>query len=158
MPALLAVDLGLRTGLAKYLETGRLAWYRSHHFANRQTLRRAIHGLLDAEPDLSHIVIEGGGPLAVAWVRQAERRCLPIDTIAAETWRRDLFRTASPDARDDAKLAADRLARRVIEWSGARRPPSLRHDTAEAILIGFWKVRQLGWTRNLPPDLQPARP
>jgi hypothetical protein len=44
-----------------------------------------------------------------------------------------------------AKDVADRLARRVIEWSAAARPTSLRHDAAEAILAGLWGVKELGW-------------
>lgn len=33
----------------------------------------------------------------------------------------------------------------MIDWSGARRPTSLRHDAAEAIMIGLWGVLHLGW-------------
>ena len=44
-----------------------------------------------------------------------------------------------------AKRAAGTVARRVIAWSGAPRPTSLRHDAAEAILIGLWGVMALGW-------------
>ncbi len=127
MPALLAVDLGLRTGLAKYGQNGRLLWYRSQHYANRQALRRAIRGLLDAEPDLSELVIEGGGPLAVAWTRAAERRSIRVEMVSAETWRRVFLRECESERRDDAKDAADRLARQVIEWSGAGARP--RCDT-----------------------------
>ena len=64
MATLLAVDLGLRTGLALYGPTGRLRWYRSQHFASRASLRRGVHGLLDAEPDVGLLVLEGGGPIA----------------------------------------------------------------------------------------------
>ena len=42
------------------------------------------------------------------------------------------------------------LARQVIEWSGARRPTSLRHDAAEAILVGLWAVLQEGWLDHSP--------
>ncbi len=153
MPALLAVDVGLRTGLAKYGQNGRLLWYRSHHYANRDALRRAIRGLLDEEPDVTEVVIEGGGPLAMAWRKACERRTIRMELIAAETWRRDFFRSAVPERRTDAKKAADALARRVIEWSGAPRPVALRHDTAEAILIGLWRIRKLGWVVDLPRDL-----
>jgi hypothetical protein len=48
---------------------------------------------------------------------------------------------------------AAQLARNVIEWSGARRPTSLRHDAAEAILIGLWGVLSAGWLRALPPAI-----
>jgi hypothetical protein len=42
----------------------------------------------------------------------------------------------------------------VIEWSGITRPTSLRHDAAEAILIGLWGVLEAGWLPALPPELR----
>ena len=50
------------------------------------------------------------------------------------------------------------LARRVIEWCGAPRPTSLRHDAAEAILIGLWGVLELGWVDALPAGVVHAPP
>ena len=40
------------------------------------------------------------------------------------------------------KQAADGLAREIIEEHGAKRPTSLRHDAAEAILVGYWAVER----------------
>src|SRR4051812_27112729 len=74
MASLLAVDLGLRTGLALYSSDGRLRWYRSQHYGKRASLRRGVHGLFDAEPDVTLLVLEGGGPIAEIWVREAQRR------------------------------------------------------------------------------------
>ncbi|MBI4581226.1 MAG: hypothetical protein HY718_16105 [Planctomycetes bacterium] len=54
-----------------------------------------------------------------------------------------------------AKRHAGTLARRAIEWSGAARPTSLRHDAAEAILIGLYGVVQVGWLPRLPAELHP---
>ena len=45
------------------------------------------------------------------------------------------------------------MARRVIDWSGAPKPTSLRHDTSEAILIGLWAVLDAGWLDDLPRDI-----
>ncbi|MBC8076709.1 MAG: hypothetical protein H7Y32_11595, partial [Chloroflexales bacterium] len=45
-------------------------------------------------------------------------------------------------------------ARRVIAWAGAPRPTSLRHDAAEAILIGLWGALEVGWLPALPPELR----
>jgi hypothetical protein len=53
-----------------------------------------------------------------------------------------------------AKRRAIEMARRVIEWSDAPRPTSLRHDAAEAILIGLFGVLELGWLDRLPPGLR----
>ena len=41
---LLAVDLGLRTGLAAFGDDGRLRWYRSQHFGSTASLRRGGAG------------------------------------------------------------------------------------------------------------------
>ena len=70
MAALLAVDLGVRGGVACYGDDGRLRWYRSQNF--------------------------GGAP----------------------------------------------------------RPTSLRHDAADAIMIGLWGVLSAGWLRRLPDLLR----
>ena len=153
MTSLLAVDLRLRTGLALYGPDGRLRWYRSQHFANRAALRRGAHGLLDAFPDLTHLVLEGGGPIAHIWVREAGRRGIPVRRIAAEDWRRRLFDPNQRRGRERSKLSADGLARRVIEWSDLPRPTSLRHDAAEAILVGLWGVLEVGWLGRCPDDL-----
>lgn len=145
MPALLAVDVGLHTGLALYGPDGRLSWYRSQHFGNMARLRRGIHGLLEAHPEITRVVLEGGGPIADAWIREAGRRGLEIRRIDAERWRALFFIPSEHTDRDRAKRSAASLARRVIAWSGARRPTALRHDAAEAILIGLWGVLDAGW-------------
>jgi hypothetical protein len=150
MAFLLAVDLGLRTGLALYGSDARLVWYRSQHYGNRASLRRGAHGLLNACPDVSHLVLEGGGPIADIWVRDAQRRGITVRQIAAEDWRGRFFEPKDQRGRDRSKLTADVLARRIIEWSGARRPTSLRHDAAEAILIGLWGLLEVGWLERVP--------
>lgn len=153
MASLLAVDLGLRTGLALFGPDGRLRWYRSQHFGSRASLRRGVHRLLNAVPDVAHLVLEGGGPIADIWVREAERRGLSVRRISAEDWRGRFFDPKDQRGRDRSKLSADTLARRIIEWSGAPRPTSLRHDAAEAILIGLRGVLEAGWLEDLPDEL-----
>lgn len=145
MTCLLAVDLGLRTGLAAYGHDGRLIWYRSHHYANRGALRRGLRGVLDACPGLTWIVLEGGGPLADAWRSEAVRRGMEVLQVAAEEWREALLLPRERRGGDRSKHSADALARQIIERSGAGKPTSLRHDAAEAVLIGHWAVRRLGW-------------
>lgn len=153
MPSLLAVDVGVRTGLACYGDDGRLRWYRSQNFGNAARLRRALPGLLDDPPDLARLVLEGGGVLADAWDNAAARRHLEVIRVAAETWRPVFMLSREQRSGAQAKEVAGRLARTVIAWSGARRPTSLRHDAAEAILIGLWGVLQAGWIGALPPEL-----
>jgi hypothetical protein len=149
------VDLGLRTGLAAFGEDGRLRWYRSQHFGSTARLRRGVPALLDG---MSHLVVEGGGSLARAWGDEAAARDIEVRWVSAESWRGAFLYPREQRSGELAKRTANELARRVIEWSGARRPTSLRHDAAEAILVGLWGVLELGWLAALPPGLVHASP
>ena len=151
---LLAVDLGLRTGIALYGDDGRLRWYRSQHYGAPSRLRRAAGGLLDATPGLCCVVLEGGGDLADLWVREGTRRSLRTRVVGADLWRQRLLLPREQRRGSDAKRHADTLARRVIAWSEAPRPTSLRHDAAEAILVGLWGVLELGWLEAPPVELR----
>lgn len=150
MASLLAVDLGLRAGLALYGEDGRLLWYRSRNFGSAGRLRKGAYSILNEIPDLTWMILEGGESLARAWINQAERREIHVRQISAETWRPLLLSPRQQRSGSDAKQHADILAREIIAWSGMARPTSLRHDAAEAILIGLWGVREIGWLTELP--------
>src|SRR5438874_10850393 len=102
---------------------------------------------------VSHLAIEGGGALARIWTDEAATRGIPVLVVSPETWRRAFLYPRERRSGEIAKRTADGLARRVIAWSDARRPTSLRHDAAEAILIGLWGMLELGWLRSLPPGL-----
>ena len=145
MGALLAVDLGLRTGLAAYDDTGTLLWYRSQNYGSPARLRRAVPGVLDRVHALTHLFLEGDRNLAEIWARAASRHDIEPHMVAAETWRAALLAPRLRRTGPDAKRNAESLAREIIERTGARKPTSLRHDAAEAILIGFWGATQLGW-------------
>jgi hypothetical protein len=137
---LFAVDLGLRCGWAAYGSAGRLLAYGSRHYGNRGALRKAVPRILDAYPGLKVLVVEGGGDLALPWEGEARRRGVAWRQVQGEEWRESLLRPSERRRGRDAKAAADVLARELIERSGAPRPTSLRHDAAEAVLIGFWAV------------------
>jgi hypothetical protein len=149
MPTLLAVDLGVRTGLALFRSDGRLVWYRSQNFGNAARLRRAVGGLLNECGDLAWVFLEGGGPLADIWLAATAKRAVQTRRVAAEDWRADVLLQRQQRRGPQAKRAADIVARRVIEWSSAARPTSLRHDAAEAILLGVWGAWQVGWLSSL---------
>ena len=153
MPSLLAVDLGVRTGLACWGDDGRLRWYRSQNFGDAARLKRAIPALLASEPDLAWLVLEGGGGLADARSRAGAARALTVRVTSAEEWRALFLLPREHGSGPRMKQVADRLARRVITWADAPRPTSLRHDAAQAVLIGLWGVLVAGWVRRLPPDL-----
>lgn len=157
MATLLAVDMGLRTGLAGYGGDGRLRWYRSQHFGGRSQLRRGAYGVLNEARDCRVVVLEGGGNLAHLWERAAEQHGLAVCHISAERWRRRLLTPTQQRSGADAKAAAETLARRVIAWSEAEAPTTLRHDAAEAICVGLWGVLAAGWLPALPDAVQPGR-
>ncbi|GMU20386.1 MAG: hypothetical protein AMXMBFR13_04830 [Phycisphaerae bacterium] len=154
MSSLLAVDLGLRTGLALFGQDGRLIWYRSQNFGTTPRLRRGVHAILRDLPELEWLVLEGGGPIADVWEREAARSLVGIRRISAEEWRGRLLLQLQQRTGPQAKHSADELARRVIDWSSAARPTSLRHDAAEAILLGLWAVLEVGWLAALPAELR----
>jgi hypothetical protein len=154
MSSLLAVDLGLKTGLALYDATGRLVWYRSHNYGTTERLKHDAPRILDAINDLTAVVVEGGGNLAHIWQKETERRGLTLVRIGAETWRNQLLFSREQKSGPEAKRHAGELARNVISWSGARKPTSLRHDAAEAILIGLWGAVHIGWLPELPKELR----
>ena len=150
---LLAVDLGLRTGLALYGEDGRLLRYRSTHFPNVGTLKRALPRVLDEAPNLAWLVCEGDRHYGTIWARLAEKRGAKVLRLSAEHWRGDLLSERERGDGVRAKESADKIAREVIAAFGAKRPTSLTHDVAEAILIGLWGVLEVGWLSALPAGL-----
>ena len=151
MRSLLAVDLGVRTGLALFGGDGRLRWCRSQNFGTAARLRRGVPGVLDALlPELVWLVLEGGGPLADVWEREARRRRVAVLRISAEVWRERLLLPRERRSGAQAKHSADDLARRVIAWSGGPRPTSLRHDAAEAVAVGLWGVLEVEWLERVP--------
>lgn len=151
MATLLSVDLGLKTGLALYGEDGRLIWYRSKNFGSPKRLKAAVHPILKEAPELQYVFVEGRGELGDIWLRACNRIGVQLQFISAEEWRGDLLYARHQRTGPDAKHHADQLARKTIEWSGAARPEtSLRHDTAEAVLIGLWGVKKVGWLKKIP--------
>jgi len=138
-----------------YGDDGRLRWYRSQHFGTTASLRRGVPALLDG---VSHLVVEGGGALERVWADEAATRGIDMRWVSAETWRRAFLYPREQRSGERAKRAADDLARRVIAWSGVRRPTALRHDAAEAILIGLWGALELGWLTQLPVGLVHGTP
>lgn len=150
---LLAVDLGLRAGFALYDSDGRLQSYRSTNFGSNARLKQGAYRMMQEHDALAWVVLEGDRGLAEPWMRQAKKQNASTACISAERWRKKLLNPSQRRTGSDAKEAADTLARSVIEWSGAPRPTSLRHDAAEAICIGLWSVLNLGWLKHMPPEL-----
>lgn len=151
---LLAIDLGLRSGFALYERDGRLVRFFSRSFASISTLKRAAFGVLGDLGPLELVIVEGDRVLGEVWLKAAEKRGARGMFVSPERWRSVLLYAREQRSGKDAKKNADALARAVIEWSKAPRPTSLRHDAAEAILIGLWGVVELGWLDEVPAELR----
>jgi len=151
---LLAVDLGLTTRLALFGSGGRLRWYRSWHYADTAALRRAIHRLLGGIPDLAPICVVGGGNLRGVWEHEAKKRGVPVEAIAAETWRARLIYARDRRSSRQAKRKARELARRVTTWSRPSSRPTPAQDASDAILVGLWGVLAAGRLAEIPQELR----
>jgi len=147
---LLAVDVGLHTGLALFSADPRLLWYRSHHLSSPAKLKNVIGKILREPPRPTHLLLEGGGPLANLWLVEAEKLGINARQIHAQQWREQLFYDRQHRSGSQAKREADGLARQAITQLGGKNPTTLRHDTAEAILIGLYGLLQLDWLDSWP--------
>lgn len=156
MSTLLSIDLGLRCGFATYSSTGQLLRYRSTNFGSVSRLRSAAWNIVKDNGPPEVMVLEGDRKLASIWSRVAKRMDCQVITVAPETWRAQLLVARQRRSGQDAKDSADHLARAIIDWSDAPGPTSLRHDAAEAILIGLWGVMHVGWLDELPPSINSA--
>jgi len=145
---LLAVDLGLKAGLALYGEEGRLRWYRSTNFGTMTKLKAGLRTVIAQAGPLAWLYAEGDRHQFELWAKEATRIGASVRHVAPETWRPSLLWARERRSGVDAKESADRLAREVIRWSSAKEPTSLRHDAAEAILIGLFGVIEQGWVKQ----------
>ncbi len=149
MSALLAVDAGVRTGLALLDRQGRLLWCRSHNLGNTARLKKAAARVLYELPLLEYLVVEGGGPTAAVWEHAAARRGLPCMFIQAQDWRVDFFIPRQMVSGNKAKAAACALVASILRREGWSSPTTPGHDAAEAALVGLWAAVRLGW-RDMP--------
>jgi hypothetical protein len=144
MEFLLAVDLGIKTGLALYGADIQLHWYRSQNFGSAARLRKAVPWIL-SQQDLSHVIIEGGGPLLKIWNAELDKRNINVIKIMADHWRSELLYAREQRNRSDAKANAIHYAEKVIEKVSVQKSTPPDNNSAEAILIGLYGMRQLNW-------------
>lgn len=139
------MDLGLHLGFAVFDGSGRLVRYGSRHFPSRGAMKAAVYPMLREVPDLRWLFAEGSRSHAHPWFHEAARRGASTRLVSAETWRPALLIPRERRSGEVAKAQAERLARALIRDSGLPGATSLRHDAAEAILLGLWAVREVGW-------------
>ncbi|MBL7976803.1 MAG: hypothetical protein JNN12_00580 [Bacteroidetes Order II. Incertae sedis bacterium] len=149
---LLAVDVGIRTGFAVYDETGTLVQYGSHNYGSVSRLKQAAWGHLSEIRNLHVLVLEGGGTLAEVWQHTAQKRGIRVIQLYAETWRKDLLYQREQRTGKMAKSFAEEVARKVIRESNLPAPKALRHDAAEAILVGKWAIFYGGVSGDLQKE------
>jgi hypothetical protein len=149
MSALLAVDAGVRTGLALLDRDGRLLWCRSHNLGTTARLKKAAARVLFELPHLQFLVVEGGGQTAGIWEHAAAKRNLPCRIIQAQDWREHFLLPRQRTSGLKAKAAACALVSTILRREGWSSPTVPGHDAAEAALIGLWAAVQLGW-RAMP--------
>ncbi|MBO4620610.1 MAG: hypothetical protein J5654_10940 [Victivallales bacterium] len=142
---LLAVDLGMKAGLAWFDESGRLLRARSTHFADRATLKRALPGIWREVPGVIRVVVEGGGSLAEIWLKSAARRDIAVTQICAEQWRADVLTPSQRRNGQTAKAAACAKAAEIARQDGCPPCQELLDDAAEAIVFGKWFASRQGW-------------
>ncbi|MBP48202.1 MAG: hypothetical protein CMH53_09725 [Myxococcales bacterium] len=143
---LLAVDLGLKTGLAYFTRQGRLVYARTRKFSSRARLKNAIPRLLADAQGVSWLVLEGDSRLAQAWIACAKKSGINHLQVTPEQWRSYALLPRERRSGVDAKDAAKRLALEVMRRHGTPRHSPLQDDAAEAVLIGQWALARLGWT------------
>lgn len=150
---LVAVDLGVRTGIAVFGGDGRLVSVGSRNLGRRGRVRQVATALRRELDRVDALVLEGDRSLAPPWRAVFEPRGTEVVLVEAERWRQALLhprerrdgRTAKAAARELADVAASGLSERPVG--------RLRHDAAEAVLIGVWGLRELGWIDAWPPGL-----
>ena len=149
MCALLAVDAGVRTGLALLDREGRLLWCRSHNPGSTARLKKAAARVLFELPQLQFLVVEGGGQTAGIWEHAAAKRNLPCRIVQAQDWREQFLLPRQRVSGQKAKAAACALVGTILRREGWSSPTTPGHDAAEAALVGLWAAVQLGW-RAMP--------
>ena len=138
--ALLAIDVGMKAGLAWFDEDGALVRARSTRFANRATLKRALPSIWTELPGVRQVVLEGQGDIADIFRKGALRAALPVQQFCAEEWRKDMLLARERRTGKQAKATAESLAMKIAHECG--KPPRCAYDddAAEAVLFGLWFV------------------
>lgn len=145
--------------MALYNAEGRLVSYRSQHYGSIPQMKRAAARMLADIEGLAWIVTEGDYTLAAIWERAAMKQGVRVQRVSSEAWRQALLVPKERNCVAEAKKNAGHLARRIIDWSQAPKPTSLRHDAAEAICVGLWAVNRMGWLAESAHAMgQVARP
>tara|TARA_B100000513_G_scaffold195634_1_gene126799 strand:- start:126 stop:2048 length:1923 start_codon:yes stop_codon:yes gene_type:complete len=165
---LLAIDVGLRNGLALYSGNGSLLRFEYLEAESVAELEERAVGVFASWPAelpegwgahgytrITHVVCEGGDlPLRAAWESEAALHGARYGEVLAHSWRKNLLSKKEQKSGQLAKAAARLIARQLVNDYGAGAAGShqgkMQTDMAEAILVGYHSIHQLGW---LPKQL-----
>jgi hypothetical protein len=162
---LLAVDLGLKSGISLYSQDGILLRYEQFNFV-LETLHQEITAILNTwetetntdesatESDawkITHVAIEGGDTSLLSTWSEA----LPdisLLRVSPEEWRSELLTKNERQSGPSAKAASRLIARQFVEDFGQMELHSGKFptDVAESILLGMYCCRKLGWSARDP--------
>jgi hypothetical protein len=159
---LLAVDLGLKSGLALFSSCGKLLRYEQFHFSkddiqasSKNLMKEWEHdaaGIVANDPDscvsthITHVAIEGADSyLLRAWMDAANDIC--ILRVTPDEWRTELLIEKERTSGSNAKAASRLIARQVVEDFGVmpRHEGKFPTDVAEAVCLGLYVSNKLGW-------------
>ena len=107
---------------------------------------------MNPDQEINYLIIEGGGPLRKIWDSYLERKNIEVMHIMAENWRNDILFEREQRKGKQAKEKALHYAQKVIEKLSEKKSGPLNINAAEAILIGLWGMKELGWIKN-PADI-----
>ena len=140
----LAIDVGMKAGLAWFTAEGELIRARSTRFATRTVLKKALPAIWTELPGITQVVLEGQGDIADIFRKSAERAALPVQQFSAEQWREDMLLPRQRRSGKQAKFNAETLAMQIARACG--KPPKCAYDddAAEAVLFGLWFLTRAG--------------
>ena len=166
---LLAVDLGLKSGVALFGRDGTLLRYEQFHFEKKSLVEAAKHLVeswestvneVDEEEGglphrITHIALEGAnGYMLQAWADA--RSDLSILRVPPEEWRADLLLAKERTSGSNAKAASRLIARQIVDDFGvmSNHQGKFTTDVAEAVCMGFYVGRKLGWIEEREPAVR----
>lgn len=152
--ALLAVDLGLRTGVSLFDSTGQVTRCEHFHFDSTDDLVCGAKRILSEWGSVSHIAIEGmDPPLAEAWIRAAGgcENQPQVLSVKPEQWRLDLLTSDERKSGESSKATSVVLAQSILP--DPLKEISLSDDLAESLLLGLHVSRRLGWGALQDPPI-----
>lgn len=150
---ILAVDAGVRTGMALFDTKGTLIWYGSHNYGKRQSLKKAVSDVLKKH-QVRWLILEGGGDIVDIWEGQAKKMGIAFLHLHAMEWRSAVLHGKDWET-NFAKEQAIKWARKIIGYCGGRQQKTIRHDAAEAIICGFYMLIKEGIIQPPPGNIFP---